>query len=182
MSSTARTLALNWIAANTLGWAIAIAIPTTPPFQNIWGWIACGAIVGTAQWLPLHGRLHFSPTWIAGTCLAWVLGLWAGVAHGFLAPDPYWAGAVGGSLAGVVQSWILWRRVSRPALWVPASIVSSTFGWVAGAWVGFSVYHSLTETTAYLAAGAAGGAVIGMISAPVLLSMLRHPKQRQEPA
>ena len=38
------------------------------------------------------------------------------------------------------------------------------------------------EIMAHLAGGAAAGAVIGAVSAPVLQWLLRHPKQRPETA
>jgi len=101
-------LVFRWIAWNVLAWSAGIG--TAALLQGLWGWIACGAIVGTAQWLALRGRLHLSPTWIAGTCAAWTVGIWAGDVHGFLILDPFWTGAVGGTLAGLVQAGILWRR------------------------------------------------------------------------
>jgi hypothetical protein len=182
MSSTEKTLAFGWIASNTLGWVIAIETMGRLG-GGLGAWIACGAIVGVAQWLALHRRLHLAPAWIAGTCFAWAVGNWAGYAHGFFVPDPYWAGVAGGTLAGLAQASVLWRQVSRPALWVPAAIVSSTLGWIAGTYIGICVYDSHAgERTAYLAGGAVGGAVIGAVSAPILLAMLRHPKARPEAA
>ncbi len=183
MPSTQATLAAGWIAANALAWAIAVG--TELPFRGLWGWIACGAIVGTAQWLPLRGRLRSAPAWIAGTCCAWILGNWAGETHGFvLGPpvDPLWAGSVGGALAGVVQSWYFWRRCSWPGVWAPCVAISSILGWSVGTWVGFAVVDQrYSIAVAYWAGGASCGLVIGLVSAPVLLLMFRHPEQRQEP-
>ena len=186
MSPTEKRLLFRWIAWNTLAWSLGIEITgRLEDFlhlqsQGPWVWIACGAIVGTAQWLALRECLHVPPAWIAGTCLAWAVGIWAGYVHGFLIMDPYWTGIGGGTLAGLVQSWILWRRVSLPALWVPSSIVSSTLGWLAGTYAGLWVFDTRWDVAAYLAAGAAGGAVIGAASAPLLLVMIRQRKLRPE--
>jgi len=98
----------------------------------------------------------------------------------FSIPDPYLAGITGGTLAGLAQSCVLWRQVSRPALWVPSTIVASTLGWVAGEFVCVWVYEWAGYHGTNFVAGAAGGAVIGAVSALPLLMMLRHPKPRQE--
>ena len=180
MSSTEKRLLLRWIAWNTLAWSVGIEMMVQ--VEGPWVWVVCGAIVGTAQWLALRQFLHLAPLWIAGTCFAWAVGIWAGYAHAFLVLDPYWAGIVGGTLAGLAQSWFLWRRVSWPALWVPSTIVSSTLGWVAGTYVGLWVFDTRWDVAAYLSGGAAGGAVIGAASAPLLLAIIRHAKPRPEAA
>ena len=175
-----KRLAFRWIAANTLAWTVATGAGL--PFRGLWGWIACGAIVGTAQWLALRRHFRLSPAWIAGTCFAWTVGKWAGGAHSslFVPTDPLWAGITGGTLAGVAQSCVLWRQASRPALWAPTTIVASTLGWVAGLYIGFRVWNWAGDLAACFAAGATLGAVIGAASALPLLMMLRHPKPRQE--
>jgi hypothetical protein len=181
MSSTEKRLLYRWIAWNTLAWSAGIE--TIAQVQSPWWmWIACGAIVGTAQWLALHRYLQLPPVWIAGTGLAWVAGIWAGYAHSFFIMDPYWVGLIGGSLAGFVQCWVLWRRVAWPALWVPSTIVSSTLGWVAGTYAGLWVFDSRWEFAAYLIGGAVGGAVIGATSAPLLWAIVRHSKPQPQAA
>ena len=182
MSSTEKRLVFRWIASNTLAWSIGIEITgRLESFLQIpWVWIACGAIVATAQWLALRQGLHLPAVWIAGTCAAWVVGIWAGYVHGFLIIDPYWTGLVGGTIAGVAQSWILWRRVAWPGLWVPSTIVSSTLGWLAGTYTGLWVFETRFDVVTFLAAGAAGGAVIGVTSAPLLSVMIRQSKPRRE--
>ena len=127
MSLFKKRLTLWWIAAHTIGWAVG-----GERIFSRWRWIGCGVIVAALQWFTLYHRFHLVPAQTAGTCLAWTVGIWAGAVHGFLVPDPYCAGVSGGTLAGLVQSGILWRQVSRPALWLPATIVSSILGWVAG--------------------------------------------------
>lgn len=174
MSSTAMRLTFRWIAANTLAWAAAVVVLLV--FDRLWGCIAGGAIVGAAQWFALRRHLRLPLGWIAGTCFAWSVGIWVGETHGFIAPDPLWAGAVGGTLAGSVQTWALWRRVQRPALWFPASVVSSTLGWLAA-----SAVSSWDWAGGLLTGIAVLGAVMGLASAPVLLWMRRHPKQAPDP-
>ena len=181
LTSAERSLAFRWIAANMLAWTVAIGIYKFLPFRSLPAWIACGAIVGTAQWLVLPRRLRLMPLWIAGTWIAWAVGSWVGNAFGFLGPNEYAAGLAGGTLAGVAQSGVLWRQVSRPALWIPWTIFSSTLGLVTASHVGYSVIASReTAAYAYYAAGAAGGAVIGAASALPLVAMLRHPKPRHD--
>jgi hypothetical protein len=171
-----RRIAIGWITANTLAWAGAMAAGL--PLRGPWGWLACGVVVGTAQWLALRGRVGPAAAWIAATGVAWALGLWAGEGRDwFLRLHPYWAGAVGGTLAGAAQAWILRRRVARAVLWLPATIVSSTLGWVLGTMAGLWVYESRPESQAYFAGGAAGGAVIGAASAPVLVWLMRQTRQ-----
>jgi hypothetical protein len=177
MSSKEKRLVLRWIAWNALAWSAAIG--ATFSFQGPWVWIVSGAMVGTAQWLAFDGRLHQAATWIAGTCFAWTMGIWAGNLHGFLVLDPYWAGIAGGTLAGLAQACVLWRQVSWPALWIPMTIVSWTLGWVAGTYAGLWIFDSCSLLVACFAGGAVGGAIIGAASAPLLLAMLRHPKPRQ---
>ena len=75
MSSEEKGTAFRWIAANTLGWAIAIETMFWLEYRLgldvIWGWVACGAIIGAAQWVALHRRRPLAPAWwIAGTCFA----------------------------------------------------------------------------------------------------------------
>ena len=164
----------QWIAWNMAGWSAGIG--SAALLDGPWGWIASGAIVGLAQWLALRRRMQLSPAWIAGTCLAWTAGIWAGEAHAFFLLDPFWAGAVGGTLAGCAQYAILRRRFSRSALWIPSTIAASTLGWVAGTYAGLWAVNSFSVLAAYFSGGAVGGAVMGGASAPLLLAMLRHPK------
>jgi hypothetical protein len=176
-TSMKKRLAFWWIVANTLAWTIGIVFV----LPDLWAWIVCGAIVGTAQWLVLHRSLRLSPAWIAATCLAWTAGIWAGRLHAdglFAIPDPYWVFITGGTLSGFTQSCFLWRRVSRPALWVPSMIAGSILGWVVGAQIGALFGGDLTA--GILTAGAVMGVVIGAASTPQLLTMLRHPEPRQE--
>jgi hypothetical protein len=169
-----KRLVFQWIAWNVLGWSAAVG--ATSPLQGPWAWIACGAVIGIAQWLALRGRLHLSPAWIPATSAAWAVGIWAGEAHGFLILDPFWAGAVGGTFAGLAQSCFLWRRYAWSALWTPSTLAASTLGWVAGTYAGLWFVDRFSALTASFAGGAVGGAVIGAASAPLLLAMFRHPK------
>ncbi|MGO9260340.1 MAG: hypothetical protein ACLQU1_29140 [Bryobacteraceae bacterium] len=170
---------VRWIASNTLG--SALGIETMELLGGAFrGWIASDAIIGAAQRMALPRPLQRTSAWISGTGAAWTVGIRAGLAHGWFVPDPYWAGFAGGTLE-TAQSYVLWRQVSRPALWAPAMVVSSILGWVAGAYTGFWVYDIYAgEAAPYLSGGAVGGAVIGAVSAPALLLVLRKPKHRQE--
>jgi len=133
---------------------------------------AAGAIVGIAQWAVLR-RFGVSPAWIACVWLSWAV---LDVSVRFYS-SPYWPAAIGAALGAVVQSRIVWRRMPPGALWVAAATAGSVLGWMAGLRVGTSVYSgSATEFWAYAAGGATGGAIASLISAPVLVAMVRHSK------
>jgi hypothetical protein len=177
-----KRLAFWWIAANTLAWAIVFGAEF--PWRGLWGWMVCGAIVGTAQWLALHRSLRVPPWWIAGTCFAWTVGIWAGHPYvEFIKVDfahPLWAFITGGTLSGLTQSCFLWRRVLRPALWALSTLVASTVGWLAPGYVSSWFHFSVSSmSVAFFVGGAIIGAVIGAASTPQLLAMLRHPEPRQ---
>jgi hypothetical protein len=50
-----------------------------------------------------------------------------------------------------------------------------------GTLIGIEVDQRYSNAVAHWAGGASCGLVIGLVSAPVLLLMFRHPEQRQEP-
>jgi hypothetical protein len=62
-------------------------------------------------------------------------------------------------------------------VWLPVSVAASVVGWGTGYSVGLS-FSSLTDTWIYVLVGAAGGVVIGMLSAHALIWMMGHPKTR----
>jgi hypothetical protein len=167
-------LALRWILANTVAWGIGgglagLLLNTQP------AWVICGALVGVAQWVALR-RLPLSPSWIVTTGLAWILGQWAGQVHGGLLslPDAFWAGGIGGALAGIVQTWSLRRRSQAIALWAPLTIIGSVLGWYLGLWT-VSKTYGLVQDWAYVAGGVAAGLVMGAVSAPALFRIVRGP-------
>jgi hypothetical protein len=104
-----------------------------------------------------------------------------GERFGFFTPHPLWAGGVGGGVAGCLQYLILRGRSSRPVLWIPASLVGAVLAWVAGTMAGQTVYNNVQGAydglLGYIAGGAVGGLVFGVLTAQVLLSMLRRPKR-----
>jgi hypothetical protein len=164
-----RNPALWWIVANAVGWAGAMGVFEALP--DNFATIGCGcAIVGTTQWLALRSQLRVSLWWMVGTSLAWFGTLY------FLAPtagvfDPhfFWLGGIGGTLAGISQCWTLWRRASRPLLWVPVSTVASVAGWFAGVTVGWKIFSHVGDLWSVVIGGAIGGFVIGVLSAPGLI-------------
>ena len=167
------SLVIWWIGANTVGWAATMGAFEALPrgFEPM----VC-VIIATAQWLALRHQGRVSPWWMAGTSLGWFAGLWASAHFSFFdIPDLLWAGGVGGALAGGLQCWTLWRRTSWPMVWAPVSIVASMAGWWVGESVALSI-SSLADSWLYIVGGAIGGIVIGSLSAPGLLWLLRHPK------
>lgn len=185
-------IAFRWIAANTLAWTVAGGMAL--PLGGLGEKIACGAIVGTAQWLALRGRVGAPLAWIAVTCIGWALGDWAGQIRGraftltelsdlltgslpsLMIRFTYRAAAASGALVGAAQMWILWHRVSRPALWLPATAAGCLLGWLAGVRVGFWINDLGWTSGAFWSGGAAIGIIAGAVSAPVLVMMLRPGK------
>jgi hypothetical protein len=178
---------LQWVAANTLGCAVARWIVLRAvrfPYnygsdQTCWPGIAqcvpvgiaCGAIIGIAQWTVLRRTLRLSPSWILGACLTSVVS----DLHFRLVDNlsSFVMLVAATALAAVVQVWILRGHVRRTALWPVAAVLSCLAGWFAGMWVGFSWVRDM-DAVDFLAGGAAGGCAAGLASAPLLALMLRR--------
>jgi hypothetical protein len=173
-------IALQWVAANGFGWACAIAAAAAMNFR-IASHPLVGALVGAAQWWVIRKRLRRAGWWIAAAIVGWFAGLQLGVPRGFFAPDPYWSGIAGGTVAGLLQSAVLRGQVRRPAVWVAASLVSSLAAWVAGTVVGLSLYDLLPGDLEYTSGALAGGLVGGVVSVPVITRMFGRSGKAAEP-
>ena len=110
-------LALGWIGATTLAWALIFALPhpnwkfvatmgTRIMRYEIFGY---ALLLATAQWALLRGRVRSAPIWIIGTSAAWIVGTWNLVVIAW--PQQYlslaWVAMVGGMIAGLAQAWSL---------------------------------------------------------------------------
>ena len=105
--------------------------------------IACGAIIGGAQWLALRHTLRVPAGWILGACLSSVVWDWVFRIDIRPVAAGYTLLASGSVLAAVVQVPLLRRRTSRPVLWLAAAVVSCLAGWYVGLYVGvYLAFHS----------------------------------------
>jgi hypothetical protein len=166
----------SWIVANSLGWGCACTAALLTGFRAP-GSVAAGAVIGAAQWLALRRRLHFAGWWIPASALGWCVGLQLSPHSFFNVPDPYWTGGVSGVVTGVLQWLVLRRHVRRSGVWIPASIGSAVIAWVA-AMITYGYFDRIKlDQFDYIAGVGAGGIVTGVLTAPVLNWLLRHPSE-----
>ena len=175
-----------WVLANILGWGISVSseiyITDLVGGRN-WGlWnILPALLIGLAQWLVLARRFSLSGWLIPAYGLGWYIGLWLGWNLGFITPEPFSLGAVGGALVGAMQ-WLGMRRLLRRSwIWVPTMTVSSLLGCWIGVLAGSSAYDSASigMVLAYAIGGAVAGAVIGVFSGIVLIILIRQDARRK---
>jgi hypothetical protein len=172
-----------WALANILGWGASVSssffLTSLVGARNGELWIIPSALlIGLAQWLVLARRFSLSGWLIPAYGLGWYIGLWLGWNLGFLGPEPFSLGAVGGALVGVMQWLSIRRRLYRSLIWIPTMIASSLLGCWIGVLAGVSAIDSASvgPTLAYAIGGAVAGAVIGVLSGSVLVILL--PKRR----
>jgi len=157
---------VSFAALETLGKAMANAMAVAVVGAGI------GASVGTAQWLVLRRQVSRAGWW----ALASAVGLAVGFAVAFAVVEATdeseavgfaVAGMVGGASVGTAQWIILRRKVSRAGWWALASTVSLALAFV--------VVEAVPYARTLTVAGAAGGAVYGVITGDVLILLLRQP-------
>lgn len=176
-----------WALANILGWGASVssAIYVTDLVGGHNGelWIILPALlIGLAQWLALARRFSLSGWLIPAYGLGWYIGLWLGWNLGFITPEPFSLGAVGGVLVGAMQ-WLGMRRLlCRSWIWIPTMTVSSLLGCWIGVLAGSSAYDgaSIGMVLAYAIGGAVAGAVLGVFSGIVLIILIRQEARRAE--
>jgi hypothetical protein len=219
------SLWLRWVLANAIGeaiglggsallWAAAvlylgedsgpIASVVLAALAVLAGTLIEGTVVGTAQWLVLHGPLGSLrwKTWVlatgAGAFLAWTLGMVPSTLISLMAdpsgkaapPEPSDAvvyalaaimGLVLGPILGFAQ-WIVLRRfVRRAALWMPANALAWAFGMVAiffGVDLALGAGFGPATIPLLVITLACAGAVVGAVHGLALVWLLSH---RQRP-
>jgi hypothetical protein len=128
------------------------------------GGIVAGAVVGAGQWLAARGRLGDPRAWIPGTALAMGVGLLAGgAAVGYRTGlrDLALGGAITGVVIGVVQAYLLRRRLPRAWIWAAAMPLLWALGWTATTLGGIEVDRQFAVFGAY-----------GAVTVTVLLGLL----------
>ncbi len=174
-----------WVLANVLGWGlsvssvIALGVASDEGLGYL-GLVLSGLLTGLAQWLVLSRRFSRSRWLIPAYALCWFVALWLGMKFGFLTPEPFLMGALGGALAGVVQWFGMRRRLPRSWIWIPTMTAASLLGCWLGVEAGVSAYNGVPVgmTLAYAIGGAVAGAVIGVLSGLVLITLIRNDARR----
>ena len=168
-----RTLALQWVAATTVGWGIGFFVCEAfnaffASFTHSDG-LVIGAGIGIAQGFVLRRRIAPMGWWI----LVSVVGFGIGKAVGEAAAQGI-PGAVGHGLAGTVigvvvgmaQWLVLRRRVSRAEWWVLASVVAWAVGWSF-------ISLGANSTLMVYVVGGLGAAIAGIITGMTLIWLSR---------
>jgi len=94
--------AWTWAAASVAGWAVGwlLALLLGQFEASFAGGVALGAGTGTAQWLILRKRVHWSGWWVAISVVGWSSGLNMALA-GLL------AGVIAGAVTGLALELLL---------------------------------------------------------------------------
>ncbi len=148
-----------------------------------------GASVGLGQWLALRSWMEDPWRWALATFLGWTLAFSVSLLVFFwLLPDgigyvnliaPF---ALGGAVAGFIQSRILRMAAVSEGWWVIASAVGWVGGWVVALALAsaFGPHMRLTPGASVAALGGLHGAFIGLESGVVLIFMIDFGKDKDE--
>lgn len=177
---------IGWVLASAIGAAIgfAIAVNLLDSLSRnissalnevlIFGLILAG--MGTMQWLVLRSQISQAGWWILASSVSGiVLGFMATLFSTRVEVNEF----IGMSLFGimlVVPQWLVLRRqLSHSWLWLIASPMGWTLGYLAVMVLGgTSIWPETTETTGLILGFAVIGAVVGMITGLFLIWLLRH--------
>ena len=134
------------------------------------GGALAGAVIGAAQWLVLRRYLRVGPEWILATALGVAIGdafgallTGAGTGIGALLIT----GLATGVTVGLLQWWLLRRRLLRARLWPLVVAIAWPVGWTVTWAAGIDVERG------YYAFGASGALVFAAITGMAMLLMLR---------
>ena len=190
---------LAWIAATTIGWAVAELLYRTlvdaiPVAALIRGGIGVGVFMAVLQALVLRRYLGRPVRWILASGFVAVLASpveASALANVYTAygPGPTFAASMVltslavGLLAGTLQWLVLRRHVSRAAWWIPASALAMVAGLpLAGfaAMVALAIFVIFSgidiDSSVYgIAHGLFGATTYAAITGYTLLRLLRSP-------
>ena len=190
---------LAWIAATTVGWAVAefVYLVFVDAFAvAVWlrGDAGVGVFVAVLQALVLRRRLTQPAWWILASGIGGVLGPLAGVyvnatvyaaygVHGVYVTTVFLTALGAGILIGALQWLVTRRQVARAAWWVPVS----GLGMVAGTSVGRLatgvvlsiisdiVGEEINLTVFDIATGFVGATILAAITGYALVRLLQSP-------
>lgn len=178
-----RNLGLRWVLAVVIGWAIGFFVcEWIEEFLStafIDG-LVIGTAVGIAQGLVLRKRIAPVVPWAVVSIVGFGIGKFVSDLVGQAAPGPLGmilGGAVIGLSAGVAQWLLLRRRFPQAGWWIAANLL----GWaVGGSLIGSADGSDLSVAMIY-AVGAAGAALVGIITGIALIGLVRQSMAQPEP-
>ena len=179
MTASERSRGIQWVVANIVGWLIGFALcEALQSFIStvLVDGLVIGSAVGIAQWLVLRRWMSPVGWWVLLSIVGFGVGkaFAEAVLPGASTLPGYAAtGAIIGAAVGVAQWPVLRRHVSSAAWWVPATVVA----WVAG-WSAIGVAERAVDwpTLAVYAVGGVGAALAGIVTAIVLIWLMRTPR------
>jgi hypothetical protein len=124
------------------------------------GGLIAGAIIGTAQWLPLRSLVRWA--WIVATSVGMAAGLTAGAAlvdYGISRGDLALMGAVTGLAVGGLQAFLLARRGSGALWWTVVNSPAWALAWLVTTFV---ITRNVKEHFAVF--GASGALVFALLT------------------
>ncbi|MDQ2853376.1 MAG: hypothetical protein M3R32_00790 [Chloroflexota bacterium] len=168
-----RALALQWVVATTVGWAVGFFVCETlkaffESFSHSDG-LVIGAGIGIAQGFVLRRRIAPMGWWILVSTIGFGVGKAIGesATQGLAGGLGYaLAGAVIGLVVGMGQWLVLRRRVSHPEWWVLANVAAWAVGWSV-------ISLGATSTPMLYVVGGLGAAIAGIITAVTLIWLAR---------
>ena len=179
-----RNLGIQWVAAVVAGWIIGFFLcGVIEDFISTFfiDGLVIGTAIGIAQALVVRKRIAPAIPWVVVS----IIGFGAGK---FLADTVEQAmsglvamalgGVIIGLLVGITQAVVLLDRFSRAWWWIAANTVGWAVGWSV---IGLASGSVDSIAMAYVV-GSLGAAVVGVITAVVLIWLTRHPTPDPLPA
>ncbi len=172
-----RNLGLQWVVAVVAGWAIGFFLcEALEQFLTTFfiDGLVIGSAMGIAQGLVLRRRIAPILLWVVASIIGFAIGKFVADAVGPALPEvaaTVVSGAIIGLSAGIAQSLVFLNRFSRAWWWVAANVVAWAVGWSL---ISLADGSDMSIAMAYVV-GAAGAAVIGVITGIALLGLVRHP-------
>jgi hypothetical protein len=190
MSTSERSLGLQWVAATVVGWLIGFAACEalqsflTTVFVD---GLVIGSAIGVAQWLVLRRQISPVGFWPVAS----IVGFGAGKAlSDSLLPGTATlagyalSGAVIGAVVGLMQGLVLGRSLRSALWWIPASAVAWGIGWIP---IGLAENGAGLSTIGTYLVSAVGAALAGIITGIALILLDRNsgghrtrPRQRAD--
>ena len=178
-----RNLGLQWVLAVVIGWAIGFFVcEWIEEFLSTFfiDGLVIGTAMGIAQGIVLRKRIAPVVPWVVVSIVGFAIGKFVSDLVGQASPGPLGTvlgGALIGLSAGVAQWLILRRRFPQAGWWIAANVL----GWAAGWSLIGSIDGSNASVTMIYAVGAAGAALVGIITGIALIDLVRQPIAQPEP-